>query len=612
MAAPPWRSAQPLFLDHEVFEYEDGRLLLRGNNGSGKSRVLALQLPFLLDAETRPERLEPDGNPAKRLEWHLLMNGRYPDRTGYTWLEFGRLTDEGPAYRTIGCGMHAVQGKGAPTKWFFLTKQRIGEDLDLVSGGGAPLTRARLEDAIGASGGVFESAEKYRAAIDHEFFSLGTHRYRALMDVLIALRKPQLSRNLDEDRLSAALSEALPPVSPEILVDVAEAFRGLETDRSELDASRAAAAAARLFLDGYKRYVSVAARRRARDVRTAQSAFEGTNRELRAAETELAAGRTSAQLAEERQANAKIARASADEAARALERSPEMRNVQALRDAKDAADRAEKAATTACGQYERAETSVREHRASSESALRELEKRRESAQASIRRSVTDATGAVLPRVAREFERVQLDPVVLDAVARCRKLVEREIAERRDQLKTLKRLRGEVDRLAGDQRRAGEAVASRRTERDVARDDCATNRSRRDDVCDQLLRDYERWRLTLRVLEPVPVDMLDAPTKGWADTAPAIDSPVRAAIDECVRAKVEELAGMREQLLARGSECNDALSKLEAEKTELLAGRHREPPRRFPISDATRERQGAPLSGSLRLPRERAGRSSCAL
>ena len=30
------------FYDHEVFEYEDGRLLLRGNNGSGKSRVLAL------------------------------------------------------------------------------------------------------------------------------------------------------------------------------------------------------------------------------------------------------------------------------------------------------------------------------------------------------------------------------------------------------------------------------------------------------------------------------------------------------------------------------------------------------------------------------------------
>ena len=35
--------------DEEEFLFVDGRLLLRGNNGAGKSRVLALQLPFLLD-----------------------------------------------------------------------------------------------------------------------------------------------------------------------------------------------------------------------------------------------------------------------------------------------------------------------------------------------------------------------------------------------------------------------------------------------------------------------------------------------------------------------------------------------------------------------------------
>ena len=46
--------------DYEEFHYEDGRLLLRGNNGSGKSRVLALQLPFLLDGEVSPARVEPD------------------------------------------------------------------------------------------------------------------------------------------------------------------------------------------------------------------------------------------------------------------------------------------------------------------------------------------------------------------------------------------------------------------------------------------------------------------------------------------------------------------------------------------------------------------------
>ena len=59
--------------DYEEFHFAEGRLLLRGNNGSGKSRVLALQLPFLLDGEVSPARVEPDGDAAKRIEWNLLM-----------------------------------------------------------------------------------------------------------------------------------------------------------------------------------------------------------------------------------------------------------------------------------------------------------------------------------------------------------------------------------------------------------------------------------------------------------------------------------------------------------------------------------------------------------
>src|SRR5205809_5060444 len=66
--------------DREEFHYEEGRLLLRGNNGTGKSRVLALQLPFLLDGEVNAQRLEPDADPSKRIEWNLLMD-RYPERT---------------------------------------------------------------------------------------------------------------------------------------------------------------------------------------------------------------------------------------------------------------------------------------------------------------------------------------------------------------------------------------------------------------------------------------------------------------------------------------------------------------------------------------------------
>ena len=80
--------------DYDEFHFERGHLLLRGNNGTGKSRVLALLLPFLFDGEANPARLEPDGDQAKRIEWNLLVN-RHESRTGYTWLEFGRVDDDG-------------------------------------------------------------------------------------------------------------------------------------------------------------------------------------------------------------------------------------------------------------------------------------------------------------------------------------------------------------------------------------------------------------------------------------------------------------------------------------------------------------------------------------
>ena len=129
--------------DEEEFWFEQGRLLLRGNNGTGKSRVLALTLPFLLDGEVAPYRLEPDRDPAKRVEWNLLM-GRHTDRLGYTWVEMGRRDGDAARFMTLGCGLHAVEGRGLAGKWFFLTPQRIGRDLLLRTPAGAPLGRERL------------------------------------------------------------------------------------------------------------------------------------------------------------------------------------------------------------------------------------------------------------------------------------------------------------------------------------------------------------------------------------------------------------------------------------------------------------------------------------
>ncbi|MFS7879228.1 hypothetical protein ACEYXF_38680 [Streptomyces asiaticus] len=115
--------------DTEEFWFRDGRLLLRGNNGTGKSKVLALTLPFLLDGDLSARRVEPDADPGKRMEWNLLLGGRHPhpERLGYTWIEFGRRDqDSGRAhFRTLLCGLKAVTGRGIARRWYAVTGQRI-------------------------------------------------------------------------------------------------------------------------------------------------------------------------------------------------------------------------------------------------------------------------------------------------------------------------------------------------------------------------------------------------------------------------------------------------------------------------------------------------------
>jgi hypothetical protein len=110
--------------DSEEFWSRDGHLLLRGNNGTGKSKVLSLTLPFLLDAQIKPTRIEPDADSNKRMSWNLLM-GQFSRRMGYAWLEFGPLADDGqPRYLTLGAGLLAVEGRPQVDAWYYRGRRR--------------------------------------------------------------------------------------------------------------------------------------------------------------------------------------------------------------------------------------------------------------------------------------------------------------------------------------------------------------------------------------------------------------------------------------------------------------------------------------------------------
>lgn len=333
--------------DEEEFLFEDGRLLLRGNNGAGKSRVLALQLPFLLDGAMNSHRVEPDGDPAKRMEWNLLMN-KHENRRGYTWIEFGRRDADGVEhYLTLGCGMHARKGTGIPlnARWFFVTPQRVGGTLRLMSENRVPLNRERLEAVIGRSA-VYRTAAEYRVAVDEALFGLGA-RYDPLIELLLQLRKPQIMRDFKADDLSRLLSEALRPLSPRLIENVSVSFRSLESDRQQFMELTEARSSVETFLKTYRHYVRVAVRRRAADVRSAHSRFESAQREIKRLADKHEQNEIALATAQAEERRVEECLAGVREAERTLLASPEMKSAENLRHAAETRDERVKRAAEA-------------------------------------------------------------------------------------------------------------------------------------------------------------------------------------------------------------------------------------------------------------------------
>ncbi len=99
------------YYDEEEFHFIDGKLLLRGSNGSGKSVTMQSFIPLLLDGNKSPERLDPFGSKARKIENYLLGdedNGK-DESIGYLYIEFQKSETEN--YLTIGMGFKAVRGK---------------------------------------------------------------------------------------------------------------------------------------------------------------------------------------------------------------------------------------------------------------------------------------------------------------------------------------------------------------------------------------------------------------------------------------------------------------------------------------------------------------------
>lgn len=580
--------------DDEEFHYADGRLLLRGNNGSGKSRVLALQLPFLLDGEVTPARVEPDGDAAKRIEWNLLM-GRHKDRTGYTWIEFGRREPDGTErFVTLGCGLRAVEGHtGLHSRWFFVTPRRVGRDFALTNEQRIPLGSARLAEELGDGGRVFLKAEDYRRAVDEALFGLGP-RYGALIDLLLRLRRPQLTRKLDENELPEALSDALPTLSAAIVDEVAESFRGLQADKDTLRDFTAARDAVAHFLREYAAYLRIAVRRRAADLRTANSGYEAAQRAAKDAQSRLdAASAALATLAAAQQElDRQFAGAEADE--RALAGSPEMKTAGEIQLAEEAAANAEKSLSQAKADLAATAQAV----ALAEARLREADEAATQLVSTCRTALARAETAARDADLADLHRAHApsagasDLAELRAVPSAEAALNDGIARRLRAIKHLRATETELAARAVALATADHALRDAQAEASAARDDEHTARERLASSAAELAERYAAWQASVRQLQPPsPSDLADA-FATWLERREG-PSPFRLATENARLAATAALASRAADLRRAIDELDSVLRQLAAEISQLDHG-DAPPPAPLTRRAERRGRPGAPL------------------
>lgn len=234
------------YYDQEEYLFSDGKLLLRGLNGSGKSVTMQSLITVLLDGKIAANRLDPFGSKDRRMEDYLLGEKDVVDReerTGYLYLEYKREHSE--QYLTTGIGLKAKRGASLDFWGFVITdNRRINYDLLLAkteyNADGEPekipLTRGELERAITPQGGfVVRSQSEYAALVNKYVFGFAAiDNYKDLMELLIQLRSPKLSKDFRPSVIHEILTNSLPALSDEELRPLADTIENMEQTKEQI------------------------------------------------------------------------------------------------------------------------------------------------------------------------------------------------------------------------------------------------------------------------------------------------------------------------------------------------------------------------------------------
>jgi len=223
--------------DDEEFDFYDGKLLLRGHNGAGKSITMQSFIPLILDGNKSPARLDPFGTTDKHIEDYVLGGidtEKKEEATSYLYMEV--FHEEKQKYITIGMGLHGRQGRQVEFYGFSIVDgRRIGRDLFLYNNEKVPLTKQELKLTLGSENTIVEKTSDYKKMVNNLLFGFESpEAYDEFINVLLQLRSPKLSKDFKPTKLMGILSTVLQPLTEEDLRSLTDAIEEMDKTKEKL------------------------------------------------------------------------------------------------------------------------------------------------------------------------------------------------------------------------------------------------------------------------------------------------------------------------------------------------------------------------------------------
>ncbi len=279
--------------DEETFDLCDGKILLRGQNGAGKSIATQSFIPFILDGDKTPRRLDPFGTKDRRMEYYFLGEGEWEkdESTGYLFLEF--IKPETKQYRTIGIGQRAQRGKPMSFWGFILLDgRRIGYDLELYREVGStkiPYSKQDLKKVLGEQAVFTDVQGEYKALVNKHLFGFPRmDQYEQFIQLLIKVRAPKLSNVFKPKTVYEILNDSLQTLTDEDLRAMVEAMEKMDGIQGNLENLQEALKETQIIRTEYTRYNQFMLGRKAQAYLKEKRNEEETQAKLEADETRLA------------------------------------------------------------------------------------------------------------------------------------------------------------------------------------------------------------------------------------------------------------------------------------------------------------------------------------